>query len=81
MRAPGVDQEPEDFGQRDLEQNAVPSVPMDPTLCETLTFLVWAVVTAPLWALCLQFCPLQFTLLMNSKIIFFCSPVRFRSIY
>lgn len=45
MRAPGVDQEPEDFGQRDLEQNAVPSVPMDPTLCETLTFLVWAVVT------------------------------------
>lgn len=42
MRAPGVDQEREDFGQRDLEQNAVPSVP---TLCETLTFLVWAVVT------------------------------------
>lgn len=42
MRAPGVDQEREDFGQRDLEQNAVPSVP---ALCETLTFLVWAVVT------------------------------------
>lgn len=42
MRAPGVDQEREDFGQRDLEQNAVPSVP---TPCETLTFLVWAVVT------------------------------------
>lgn len=42
MRAPGADQEREDFGQRDLEQNAVPSVP---TLCETLTFLVWAVVT------------------------------------
>lgn len=46
MRPPGVAQEREDLGQRDPEQNAVPSVHTDPTLCETLTFPVWAMVTA-----------------------------------